>query len=156
MTGIFYRLLLYHDGETDTKITISQHRKLTPEKKLLPLFLPDSNPQYVDHESGALTTELPPTPYMQVYTASTSPCFTFVYSTPLQCFRFAQTSGEEFYELWHSDCHRRCRSQLIGHVTLACTFDPYKLTKRSLTKRDVNNTIAHVIKGKCPRNLKYF
>ena len=40
----------------------SQHRKLTPEKKLLPLFLPDSNPQYFDHESGALTTELPPPP----------------------------------------------------------------------------------------------
>ena len=45
----------------------SQHRKLTPEKKLLPLFLPDSNPQYFDHESGALTTELPPPPPHPVY-----------------------------------------------------------------------------------------
>ncbi|KAK7497408.1 hypothetical protein BaRGS_00011452, partial [Batillaria attramentaria] len=60
--------------------------------------------------------------------------------------RFTRTSGEEFYELWHSDCHRRCRSQLIGHVTLACQFDPYRLTKRSFSKRDVNNTVAHILK----------
>ena len=129
----------------------SQHGKLTPEKKLLPLFLP----QYFDRESCALTAEPPRTPYIcrciQLIHLPVLPSFTVAI-----CFRFAQTSGEEFYELWHSDCHRRCRSQLIGHVTLACTFDPYKLTKRSLTKRDVNNTIAHVIKGKCPRKSKYF
>ena len=41
-------------------------------------------------------------------------------------------------------------------MTLACTFDPYKLTKRTLTKRDVNNTIAHIIKGKCTLDSIYF
>ncbi|PVD29245.1 hypothetical protein C0Q70_11842 [Pomacea canaliculata] len=59
--------------------------------------------------------------------------------------RFTRTTGESLYELWHSDCHRRCRSQLIGHVTLACQFDPYKVTRRTLSKRDVNSTIAHLI-----------
>ncbi|XP_076445890.1 insulin-like peptide 7 [Babylonia areolata] len=62
--------------------------------------------------------------------------------------RFTQTSGEDFYELWHTDCHRRCRAQLISHVTLACTFDPYKVTKRSLSKREVNSTVEHIIQGR--------
>ncbi|KAL8599946.1 hypothetical protein ACOMHN_050248 [Nucella lapillus] len=60
--------------------------------------------------------------------------------------RFTQTTGEDFFELWHTDCHRRCRAQLISHVTLACTFDPYKVTRRSLTKREVNSTIEHIVK----------
>ncbi|XP_070189131.1 probable insulin-like peptide 7 isoform X2 [Littorina saxatilis] len=77
--------------------------------------------------------------------------------------RFQQSSGEEIYDLWHGDCHRRCRNQLRGHVSLACRFDPYKLTKRSLTKRsltkrsltsltkrDVNSTIQHINKSSQP------
>ena len=35
----------------------SQHRKLSLEKKILPLFLQDSNPRPFNHESDALTTE---------------------------------------------------------------------------------------------------
>ena len=41
----------------------SQQRKLTPERKILPPLLPNSNPRPFDHESGAQTTELSALPY---------------------------------------------------------------------------------------------
>ena len=40
----------------------SQNGKLILEKKILPPLLLDSNPRPFDHESGGLTTELPPFP----------------------------------------------------------------------------------------------
>ena len=40
----------------------SQHRKLTPEKKILLPLLLAFEPSTFDHESGALTTELSPPP----------------------------------------------------------------------------------------------
>ena len=40
----------------------SQHRKLTPEKKILPLLLQGSTLDLFVHESGALSTELSPLP----------------------------------------------------------------------------------------------
>ena len=39
---------------------MSQHRKLTLEKKFFRRSCRDSNPRPFDHESGALTTELSP------------------------------------------------------------------------------------------------
>nr|UWI79940.1 insulin-related peptide 6 [Haliotis discus hannai] len=52
--------------------------------------------------------------------------------------RFRSLSGEELYDLWHTDCHRRCRAQLIEHINLACSYDPYKI----ISKRSVNSTVA--------------
>ena len=40
----------------------SQHKKLTPEKNILPPLMQGSNPRPFDHEPGALTTELSPLP----------------------------------------------------------------------------------------------
>ncbi|ESO84270.1 hypothetical protein LOTGIDRAFT_155605 [Lottia gigantea] len=50
--------------------------------------------------------------------------------------RFTQASPEDLLALWHTDCHRRCRSQLIEHVNIACIFDPYKIYRK---KRSVDN-----------------
>ncbi|XP_055955126.1 probable insulin-like peptide 7 [Patella vulgata] len=56
--------------------------------------------------------------------------------------RFSQSSTEEALEIWHTDCHRRCRVQLIEHVNVACTFDPYKIF---ITKRSVNSSMVPII-----------
>ncbi|XP_005090025.1 uncharacterized protein LOC101847921 [Aplysia californica] len=44
--------------------------------------------------------------------------------------RFQTASRPELIEIWHTDCHRRCRWQLIRHVEIACQFDPYVQSKR--------------------------
>ena len=54
MTGIFYVLLQYHRGGTDTKIKVGD-RKLTLEKKILLPLLPWLKLQPLNHESSTLS-----------------------------------------------------------------------------------------------------
>ena len=55
MTGMFYVLLLrYHGGGTDTQIRLSQHTKLTREKKIPPPLLPGLETRDLSITSPAL------------------------------------------------------------------------------------------------------
>ncbi|XP_041354347.1 probable insulin-like peptide 7 [Gigantopelta aegis] len=47
--------------------------------------------------------------------------------------RVRDASGETLMEVWHTDCHRVCRHDLIEHVDVACRYDPYRIIgKRSV------------------------
>nr|ARS73223.1 insulin 3 [Deroceras reticulatum] len=57
--------------------------------------------------------------------------------------RFAQLSGADLLDVWHTDCHRRCSYQISSHVEVACQYDPYRLVHRrgrSSGQRGARNT----------------
>ncbi|CAH1799283.1 unnamed protein product [Owenia fusiformis] len=43
---------------------------------------------------------------------------------------FLARTPHEWKQNWHVDCHRRCRSELIHHIRIACEKDIYRLDKR--------------------------
>ena len=64
-------LLRYGNTDVEQIRNKSQHRKLTPEKKISRRSCRDSNPRPFSHESGALTTELYPLPNRILLSLST-------------------------------------------------------------------------------------
>ena len=71
MARIFYRLLWWHRGGTDTKIN-SQHKKLTMEKKIILPFLPGLKPVTFQSQVNALPLSHPHFP---------ATCFFYAQST---------------------------------------------------------------------------
>ncbi|XP_074662659.1 insulin-like peptide 7 [Tubulanus polymorphus] len=45
---------------------------------------------------------------------------------------FLGRSSAEWQTRWHSDCHRRCRQELVEHIRIACEKDIYRVTRDEL------------------------
>ena len=117
--GVFYVPLRQHGVErTPNK---SQHTKLTPEKKILPPLLRDSNSQPLDHKSGALPTNYPGSQTRVAVNFSDKPIYICIKRKPQHSIARSLESGDlnlqkqpvplgPLHTPSHSDCQRKSGS----------------------------------------------